>query len=74
MVNVMDFERVLAIIVDVAYSVVSADRLSVMVLSDDRKSLTIFESKDAKAMSISSTSGVAGYVATTGEKVNIGDA
>jgi hypothetical protein len=73
-VNVMDFERVLEIIVDVAYSIVDADRLSVMVLSDDRKSMTIFESKDAKALTISSTTGVAGYVATTGEKVNIGDA
>jgi GAF domain-containing protein len=70
----MDFELVLAIIVDVAYSIVSAARLSVMVLSDDRKSMTIFESKDAKAFTISSTTGVAGYVATTGEKVNINDA
>lgn len=73
-VNVMDFSRVLGIIVDCAYSIVPADRISVMVLSDDRKSMTVFVSKDVKSLSISSTKGVAGYVATTGLKLNIKDA
>lgn len=45
-----------------------------MVLSDDRKSMTVFVSKDAEAMSINSTSGIAGYVAATATKVNIADA
>jgi len=73
-VNVMDFTRVLGIIVDCAYSIVPADRISVMVLSDDRKSMTVFVSKDVKSLNISATKGVAGYVATTGLKVNIKDA
>ncbi|GMI12756.1 hypothetical protein TrRE_jg10957 [Triparma retinervis] len=73
-VNVMDFTRVLGIIVDCAYSIVPADRISVMVLSDDRKSMTVFVSKDVKSLCISSTKGVAGYVATTGLKLNIKDA
>ena len=70
----MDFTRVLGIIVDCAYSIVPADRISVMVLSDDRKSMTVFVTKDVKSLCISSTKGVAGYVATTGLKLNIKDA
>mmetsp|Transcript_26361 Transcript_26361/g.49893 ORF Transcript_26361/g.49893 Transcript_26361/m.49893 type:complete len:790 (+) Transcript_26361:235-2604(+) len=73
-VNVMDFNHVLSIIVDIAYSIVPASRISVMVLSDDRKSMTVFVSKDAEAMSINATSGIAGYVAATATKVNIADA
>ena len=56
-----------SIIVDCAYSIVPAERISVMVLSDDRKSMTVFVSKDVKSLSISATKGVAGYVGETGQ-------
>jgi len=72
-VNVKDTERVLEIIVSVAYSLVDAQRISVLVLSDDRKTLSVFESKDAKGIHVDASQGIAGYVANSGEKVNVDD-
>ena len=72
--TLQDTERVLEIIVSVAYSLVDAQRISVLVLSDDRKYLSVFESKDAKGLHVLATKGIAGYVASSGEKVNVDDA
>ena len=50
-----------------------AQRISVMVLSEDGKSMVVFASKDLKKISISSSKGVAGFVVKTGRKLNIAD-
>ena len=73
-VNVLDFTSVLSITVDIAYSLVPAERISVLVLSDDCKQMTVFASKDTEALTIDAGQGVAGYVASTAQKVNVADA
>ena len=45
-----------------------------MILSRDKKRLVVAESKDAVGLEISSSTGIGGYVASTGELLNIADA
>ena len=74
--NVSDLPRLLEIIVSVAYSIVDASKISVLILTDDKKHMTVFTSQDqmARNLMFPSSEGIAGYVATTGSKVNICDA
>lgn len=45
-----------------------------MILSRDKKKLVVAESRDAVGLEISSSTGIGGYVASTGELLNIADA
>jgi GAF domain-containing protein len=59
---------------DVSYKVLSAERISVMILSHDKQKLYVAESQDAQGMEISSDHGIGGYVVATGKLVNVQDA
>lgn len=61
-------------IIEISYKILQAQRISVMILSRDQKKLVVAESKDAVGLEISSSTGIGGYVASTGELLNIADA
>ena len=50
--NVSDFPRLLEIIVSVAYSIVDAEKISVLILTDDKKQMTVFTSQDQMARNL----------------------
>jgi dual 3',5'-cyclic-AMP and -GMP phosphodiesterase 11 len=61
-------------IIEISYKMLKAQRISVMILSKDKKKLVVAESKDALGLEISCSTGIGGYVASTGELLNIADA
>mmetsp|Transcript_23813 Transcript_23813/g.34915 ORF Transcript_23813/g.34915 Transcript_23813/m.34915 type:complete len:805 (+) Transcript_23813:119-2533(+) len=72
--NDRELSTVVDRIIEVSYKLLKADRISVMILSRDKKKLVVAESKDAVGLEISSSSGIGGYVATSGSLLNIHDA
>jgi dual 3',5'-cyclic-AMP and -GMP phosphodiesterase 11 len=61
-------------IIEISYKMLKAQRISVMILSKDKKKLVLAESKDALGLEICCSTGIGGYVASTGELLNIADA
>ena len=61
-------------IIEVSYKLLNAERISVMILSRDKKKLIVAESKDALGAEICSSSGIGGYVVSSGSLLNIKDA
>jgi dual 3',5'-cyclic-AMP and -GMP phosphodiesterase 11 len=62
------------VIIQVCYKLLKAERISVMILSRDKKKLVVAESQDAIGMEISASSGIGGYVVATGQVLNVIDA
>lgn len=61
-------------IIDVAYDLLAADRVSVFRVDAERHELLLSVSEDAAGLRIPMDKGIVGYVATTGELLNIPDA
>lgn len=72
--NDRELNTVIERIIEVSYKLINAERISMMILSRDKKKLTVAESKDALGVEISVDKGIAGYVAKSGLIVNIKDA
>jgi dual 3',5'-cyclic-AMP and -GMP phosphodiesterase 11 len=68
------FAAVVERIIDVSYKILKAERVSVMILSRDKKKLIVAESKDALGMEISASGGIGGYVVSSGSLLNVKDA
>ena len=66
-------KRVIAKVVQTARSIIDCERLSLMIISEDRRRLVLRESQDAEGLSVPVDKGVAGFVYATGEVVNVGD-
>lgn len=72
--NDREVDNVIERIIRVGYNVLRVERISVMLLSKDKKKLVVVESQDAEGASIDASKGIAGFVVQTGETVNIPDA
>ena len=66
-------EEVIKLVVNEAYSLLHAERVAVFLVHAQEKELEICLSKDASGTRIPMTAGLAGYVARTGESVNVLD-
>jgi GAF domain-containing protein len=65
---------VVKLILNVSYKLLQAERISVMILSHDKKHLYVAESQDAQGIEVSSDHGISGHVVATGELVNVENA
>lgn len=61
-------------IVNVTYQILKAERVSVMILSRDKKKLIVAESRDAEGVEVSVDTGIGGYVAKSGQLLNVKNA
>lgn len=61
-------------IVQIAYSVLDADRISVFFVDQSRGELFSIVSKDAAFLSVPIGQGIAGHVAKSGRALNVADA
>lgn len=69
-----DLSKIIALIVQIAYELLHVERVTLFLVHEASKELEITLSKDASGKRISMNSGIAGYVARTGNPVNIKDA
>ena len=69
-----DSPKVIATIVDEAYEMLQADRITIFMVHKNDSQLEIVYSGDAIGMRVSMGKGIAGHVANTGRIVNIADA
>ncbi len=69
-----DLSKIIALIVQIAYELLHVERVTLFLVHEASKELEITLSKDASGKRISMNSGIAGYVARTGNSVNIKDA
>lgn len=72
--NIIHVLDVIERIIEVTYKLLKAERISMMILSKDKKKMTVVESKDMVGKEISIDDGIAAHVARTGSRVNIKDA
>ena len=67
----IEINAVIERIVNIGYKTLHSERVSVMILSKNKKKLIITESKDVKGFEIDASKGISGYVVQTGKSVNI---
>ena len=60
----LDLDRIIAQILQCAYKMIDAHRVSIAMVSSDRKSLVVSASRDAVGLRIPIEQGIGGYVAT----------
>ncbi|HUI08769.1 MAG TPA: SpoIIE family protein phosphatase [Bacteroidota bacterium] len=74
--STLDLDRLLAVILETALGLVDGDRGTVYLVDDERKELwsRVFKGGERIEIRLPTGSGIAGYVAATGDTLNIPDA